>query len=400
MPTSGPLLALMLAAASALAAHEAAVTPDAVLVAAPDAAEATLLRDPAQLTFRDRFVKAGEAYFSPDGARIIFQAVEVPGANTEADPFYAIFVARLDRDARGRPTGLSAITRVSPDGSANTCGWFHPTAPDRILFGSTLIRPTDEKKSGFQVGSRRYVWMFPTEMEIVTRTLDASGTPSGDAAPVFARPQYDAECSYSADGRFVLYANVKAPVSEGAKADADIAVFDTATGSHHPLVTAPGYDGGPFFSPDGRAICFRSDRKGDDLLQLHVADLAFDDAGVPTGLAREWTLTANEHVNWAPFWHPSGRFLVYATSEMGHRNYEVFAIEADLPALRAGADPATMRRRRVTHADGADVLPAFSPDGRSMMWTSQRAPAAAGEDRPSSQLWIADWVGTPFPDPH
>ncbi|MEQ8911787.1 MAG: hypothetical protein RIE03_05810, partial [Pseudomonadales bacterium] len=45
---------------------------------------------------------------------------------------------------------------------------------------------------------------------------------------------------------------------------------------------------------------------------------------------------------------------------------------------------------RITQADGADVLPVFSPDGRYLMWTAQRGELAEGEQRPSSQLWIAE----------
>jgi hypothetical protein len=97
---------------------------------------------------------------------------------------------------------------------------------------------------------------------------------------------------------------------------------------------------------------------------------------------------------------------VYATSEVSHRNYEVFAIETDLKKLEglartdaaraevSGAPSIVVpdaRTRRVTFADGADVLPVFSPDGEYMMWTSQRGPKLESEEKPSSQLWIASW---------
>jgi TolB protein len=368
------------------------------------------LRHAVQLTSRDQFIKAGEAYFSPDGNWIIFQAVPAPKEGQEADPFYAMYVAKLTRDRfTGLVSGLEKIEKVSPDGSANTCGWFHPRDQWRILFGSTLGPPAADQKSGFQVGTRRYVWMFPDEMEIVTRQvqsifLDAkpeepSAQPSPavvgvaadtEAKPVFTLPNYDAECSWSPDGRFILYAHVE-DHTEGEKPDANIYVYDTETRTHHALVTARGYDGGPFFSPDGRMICYRSDRKGDDLLQLFVAELKFEN-GVPVGIEREHQLTDNEHVNWCPFWHPSGKFLVYGTSEVGHHNYEVFAIEFDESALRAGVKPSDLKRTRITYAPGADILPAFSPDGKLMMWTSQRGPRAKGEEKPSSQLWIAEWA--------
>lgn len=356
--------------------------------------ESGMLVDHVQLTSREQFVKAGEAYFSPDGRHVIFQAVGVPVAGREADPFYAMYVARLVVDAGGSVTGLEHVSKISPEGSANTCGWFHPTQTGRVLFGSTLHRPSDDQKSGFQVGTRKYVWMFPQEMEIVTALLDVGGVAKvvEPASPVFSLPNYDAECSYSKDGRFVLYAHIENEQAMG-RPDANIYIYDTTTQKHHAVVTAPGYDGGPFFSPDERSICYRSDRKGDDLLQLYVADLKLDGEGVPVGIEREYALTQNQHVNWAPYWHPGGKYLVYGTSEVGHSNYEVFAVRADMEKLRSGVDPSTMERTRITHASGADVLPVFSPDGSWMMWTSQRGPKAAGEDRPSSQLWIARFRG-------
>jgi len=95
-------------------------------------------------------------------------------------------------------------------------------------------------------------------------------------------------------------------------------------------------------------------------------------------------------VNWCPFFRPDGRTLVYATSEIGHRNYEVFEIV--LPeASTSGA--ATPLRRRVTEADGADVLPVFSPDGKWLLWTGQR------HEGRSSQLYVGRYrdQGTPRP---
>lgn len=418
---------LALCACESKPASSSSTTPSASAKAEPKPErittaldEAPILKNHVQLTSRDQFIKAGEAYFSPDGKWIIFQAVPVPEAGKEADPFYAMYVAKLERDAKGNVTGLSAITRVSAEGSANTCGWFHPTNPQRVLFGSTSTRPTDEGKSGFQVGTRRYVWMFPEGMDIVewnpfvigqdgvTRTGTKRMMPT--PTPVFTLPNYDAECSYSKDGRFILYAHIEDASKDpnaSPKPDANIYVFDTKTKRHHAIVKAPGYDGGPFFSPDGKSICYRSDREGNDLLQIFVADLKFekgaDGAMVPIGIQREYQLTKNEHVNWAPYWHPSGTFLVYASSEAGHANYEVFAVEVDRGELNKAAKAATptidaskARRQRVTKVAGADVLPAFSPDGSLMMWTAQRGPLVSGETRPSSQLWIAEVGRLPF----
>jgi Tol biopolymer transport system component len=180
----------------------------------------------------------------------------------------------------------------------------------------------------------------------------------------------------------------------------DLFVYDTQTKERTKIVEAPGYDGGPFFSPDGNRICYRSDRAGNDLLQVYVADLVFGEGGRITGIANERAVTANEYVNWGPFWHPSGQFLVYATSEVSHSNYEVFAVEVPAPAPGSGTvkGPGELAKRRITHADGFDGLPVFSADGAWMIWTSQRGGMIEGEQRPSSQVWAARVVDvTPAP---
>ncbi len=385
------------AAVILLAASAAAAQPGHDPTAPPldyRTLEAPFLTGHVQLTSRDQFVKAGEAYFSPGDDWIIFQAVPVPEAGRAPDDFYSMYVAKVTRDADNAVSGIEKPILVSPPGSWNSCGWFHPKVPGTILFGSTIKPPSTEQKSGFQVGTRKYVWLFPEETDIVMTVVpeiftDIAGKPfplgAEDEAralvPVFELPDYQAECALSRDGRFLVYATVRPERTDG-RPDADIWIYDINTKKHHPIIVTDGYDGGPFFSPDGKRICYRSDRKLNDELQLFVADLRFED-GVPVGIEHEHQLTFNDAVNWAPFWHPSGKFLVYGTSQIGHFNYEVFAVETDT----SGAVDRVLRR--VTFADGADVLPVFSNDGRTMMWTCQRGPMVEGEQKPSSQLWAA-----------
>jgi TolB protein len=365
--------------------------------------EAPVLTHDVQLTSRSDFVKAGEAYFNRDASWVIFQGVPVPAAGKTPDPFYSMYVAKVKRDGAGKISGLGKAILLSPPGSANTCGWFHPQSPHKVMFGSSIVAPATDQKSGFSVGDRKYTWLFPQETEVVERAVLEIFTDMNPAAPpvswapdattckpIFSRPDYDAECSYSKDGRFILYAHVREKREAGARADADIWIYDTKTKEQHPIVVAEGYDGGPFFSPDDKRICYRSDRKGNDLLQLFVSDLKFEN-GVPVGVEHEYQLTDNESVNWAPFWDPTGSFLIYGTSEVSHANYEVFAVEASAAKLRSGAKAADLKRVRITQANGADVLPVFTPDGKTMMWTAQRGQMIEGEQKPSSQLWAAEF---------
>ena len=350
-------------------------------------AESRFLGDVRQLTFAHDWAKAGESYFSPDGKLVVFQAVPTPAEGEEASPHYGMYVGTLSNDK------LKGITLVSNEGSANTCGWFHPTDWGKIIFGSTVGSPSEGEQPGYQRGSGRYRWAFPSNMEIVEaevkqNTADSSLDAFG-VDVVFEKPGYTAECSYSPDARHILYAQVdEAKSHETGRPDADIWVYDTETKEHTILVEADGYDGGPFFSPDGKWICYRSDRRGDNLLQLFVSELAYDESGHITGISREIQLTDNQHVNWAPFWHPSGEFMVYASSQVSHGNYEVFAIPFDADNPEKTQEPV-----RITYASGFDGLPVFSADGEWMMWTAQRGEDRSPDGKASSQLWIAKWKG-------
>lgn len=363
-----------------------------------------------QLTSEQQYIKAGESYFSPDGSMVIFQAIPVPAAGEQAGAHYAMYVAGVHRDDQGNITSLGPAGMVSSPNSSNTCGWFHPSEPMKILFGSTVTAPSGEEVAGYQRENSRYSWQFPVEMDILTGTLTMKYDLSDDAKArakairesgettqpkvtvsdiisiptltntraMWAREGYDAEGSWSPDGRFVLYTRLEPGTNNG-----DIWVYDTTDETHTPLVTADGYDGGPFFSPDGKSICYRSDRRGDNMLQIFVSELAFDEDGKITGVEEELQLTDNEHVNWCPFYTPDGKYLLYATSEVSHGNYEIYAIDA-----RGTYEPGATARLRITQARGFDGLPAFSKDGQWMIWTAQRGNAPEGE-KPSSQLWTA-----------
>src|SRR5256714_6755930 len=82
-----------------------------------------------------------------------------------------------------------------------------------------------------------------------------------------------------------------------------------ADGANMRRVThAPGcYNGGPFFSPDGKRVIFRSDRKKKDHLQLYVINV--DGSG-------ERALTDDLNwVNWGPYWDQDSKHIIYAPAD-------------------------------------------------------------------------------------
>ena len=321
------------------------------------ARDAPFLSEITQLT--RGFDRAGEGYFSQDAKWVIFQATP------KGEQHYQMYVAALSWQD-GKSPSLGEPVRISPPNSRNTCGYFSPDGRS-IIFGSTAGKEKpDEPSAGYQRRGGNYQWAFPNGMEIY-RASD--WTAGGDLAKPENRltdnDAYDAEGAFSPDGNWIVFGSRRT-------GDMEIWVMKADGSSPVQLTNAKGYDGGPFFSPDGKRIVYRSDRQGNDLLQVFVADLAFDDAGNVTGVAQERQVTNDENVNWGPYWHRDGRHLIYATSAHGHQNYELYAVRED------GSHPV-----RITHSEGFDGLPVFSPDGQWLMWSSKRA-----ADK-TTQLFIA-----------
>jgi hypothetical protein len=80
-------------------------------------------------------------------------------------------------------------------------------------------------------------------------------------------------------------------------------------------------------------------------------------------------------MSWAPFYHPSGQYVIFTANKLGFENFELFIVDA-----QGEREPV-----RVTFTDGFDGLPVFAPGGRQLSWTSGRT--ADGK----SQIFLTDW---------
>ena len=336
----------------------------------PPRAESATLNDVVQLT--SDYARAGEAYFSPDMRWIIFQAAPKGQEN------YQMYVARLRYDSSGttraaefversssprrRISGLERVVRISPDNSRNTCGFFSPDG-DSILFASTAGKEDpNEQSSGYQREGRSYRWAFPAGMEIfradgweaAVRAADPAKGANLAQHALTDNKAYDAECAYAPDGNWIV-------LSSNRTGDSELFAMRADGTDPVQLTRSPGYDGGPFFSPDGKRLVYRSDRRKNDLLQIFVADIVRDNNGKVVSIKKEKQLTRDANVNWGPYWHPDGKHIIYATSAHGHSNYELYLMRSD-----------GTRKTRITFAEGFDGLPVFSPDGKWLMWSSKR----------------------------
>ena len=195
--------------------------------------ESVYLKNVKQLT-RD-FARAGESYFSPDGEKLIFQAEELPKGDG-ANPFYQIYTLDL---------GTGATRRVSPGVGKTTCAFFHPTGK-KVIFASTHLDPkakdkyapeitarAEEKAKGIR---RRYQWDFDGNMDIFEANPDGT-----ELKRLTETPGYDAEGSYSPDGKQIVFCSNRS----GAE-NLELFIMDSDGKNVRQLTKAPGcYNGGP-----------------------------------------------------------------------------------------------------------------------------------------------------------
>ncbi len=326
--------------------------------------EGQFLSNARQLTFEGK--RAGEGYFHPDGNLLAFQS-----EREEGNPFYQIYLLDL-------LSGESA--RLSPGTGKTTCAFFQADT-GRVLYASTHADPKAEQKQKEELEfrasgkQRRYAWDYDETFEIYSANQD--GTQLQQLTKALG---YDAEAAYSPDGKQIVFCSMRSAYPEDgqlspqdkARREKDPAYYGdiyimNADGSNvRRLTEAPGYDGGPFFSPDGQRIVWRH----------------FDESGM---FADVWTMKTDGSdkrrvtdfgcMSWAPYYHPSGKYLIFTANKLGFENFELFVVD-----VNGEKEPV-----RVSFTEGFDGLPVFAPDGKRLCWTSNRT-----SDK-KSQLFMADW---------
>jgi Tol biopolymer transport system component len=262
---------------------------------------------------------------------------------------------------------------VSTGRGVVTCGYFFPDG-SRIVYASThesmgpSCPPRPDRSQG-------YVWAL-YDYQLYTARPDGT-----DVRPLAPAPgSYNAEATISKDG-WIVFTSTR---------DGDLDLYKVrldGTGLVR-LTSTPGYDGGAFFSADGKRIVFRASRpEGDAELAEYRALLARK--LVRPGKLEIYTMDADgsnvrqvTHLgaaSFAPFFHPDGRRIVFASNvgDPRGRNFDIFIVNDDGTGLE-----------RVTTNESFDGFPMFSPDGKKLVFASNRNGKRPGE----TNVFIADWV--------
>ena len=319
------------------------------------------LKNVRQLTFGGQ---NAEAYFSIDDKMLIFQH---QGNGVECDQIYTMVV--------DTPDGKPATPKLVSSGKGRTtCSYIFPSGK-KILYSSTeAASPECPPKPDYSKG---YVWPIYSTYDIYTANVDGSG-----AKRLTTTPGYDAEATITRDGKKIVFTSTR-------NGDLDIYTMDADGSNVKQLTHELGYDGGPFWSADGKKIVYRAQHP---TTPEEVADYK---ALLAQGLIRPgnleiWVMNAdgsNKHqvthngaANFAPFFHPDGKRIIFASNMADPKNgrdFDLYIINEDGTGLE-----------RVTYHPDFDGFPMFTSDGKRLVWASNRNGKAPHE----TNVFLAEWA--------
>jgi Tol biopolymer transport system component len=377
----GLLVLFPVACASAVEADQAAPSHESVVPGHPlvikagkpvaDVPGEVHLRNVRQLTFDG---ENAEAYWSNDGRRLIWQRTQ-PGA--AADQIYILDLETSDQRMVSTGTGRT------------TCSYFMQ-GDKRILFASThhfaaeppvVAKPT---KSGYD-----YLWAVHREYDLFTADPDGK-----NLKQITDTPGYDAEGTVDPVSGAIVFTSAR---------DGDLEIYTCdADGSDVRRITnRPGYDGGAYFSHDGSKLVLRSAYPKDEaeaaddvklLAQQLVRPLHMEITVCKRDGSGFRKVTDNGAANFGPYWHPDDKRIIFSSNVKGIEafkqtgdhaqmgNFDLFLVREDGTGME-----------QVTFSPVFDGFPMFSPDGRFLVFASNRF----SSQRRAVNIFVAEWVEHP-----
>jgi Tol biopolymer transport system component len=322
--------------------------------------EARFLANVKQLTFEG---ENAEAYLSFDEQKIIFQSRN--GA-TDCDQIYT-----MNLDGSGK-------TLVSTGKGRTTCSYFLPDGKT-ILYASTHLAdsacpPPPSMANG-------YTWALYKGYDIFFANPDG-----GNPRQITATQGYDAEATVSPAGDKIIFTSVR---------DGDLELYEMNLDGSAPkrLTNHLGYDGGAFYSWNGKKIIFRASTPSsaseaesykallaEGLIRPSKMELFVMDSD---GGNRK-QLTKNGKANFAPFFHPDNRTVIFSSNladAQSGRNFDLHLIDIENPE----------KIERVTFSPQFDGFPFFFHNGKKIIFSSNRNSKKQGD----TNIFIADWIYKP-----
>ncbi|MEM9491159.1 MAG: M20/M25/M40 family metallo-hydrolase, partial [Myxococcota bacterium] len=301
-----------------------------------------------------------EAYWSYDNKQLVFQS--------KRPPFKCDQIMTMPADGSAEPK------LVSTGKGRTTCAYFFP-GNEEIVYSSTHDRsPECPPEPDFSKG---YVWGL-YDYDVYKANADGS-----NLRRLTNREGYDAEATVCPTDGSIIFTSDR---------DGDLELYrmDSDGSNVVRLTNTPGYDGGAFFSKDCSQIVWRAARpKGAELDEFRAllkqklvrpSKLEIFVANADGSNIRQ--ITYLDTAAFAPYFHPSGKRVLFSTSygDRRGREFNIWAINTDGTNLK-----------QITYAPGFDGFPMFSFDGTKLAFASNRNQAKERE----TDVYVARWVDNP-----
>lgn len=307
-----------------------------------------------------------EAYFSPDGKMLTLQVTN-PEIGAQCDQIYSLNLTQPITDVK-------ALQLVSTGKGRTTCSYFMPDGK-HIIYASTHLSneacPAPPKpKDG------KYLWAIYPEFEIFLTDLNGKMVKQ-----LTNSSGYDAEAVVSPDGKKIAFTSIRS-------GDLEIWTMNIDGTNLKQVTSGLGYDGGCFFSHDSKKLVFRSSRPKTEQEIKEYKDLLAENLVAPVAMeiytcnvdgSDLKQITHLGKANWAPFFHPSDKKIIFSSNHHATRGYDfqLYMINTDGTGLK-----------QITYESEFNAFPMFSPDGKKIVFSSNRQQSKPRE----TNVFIADWV--------
>lgn len=325
------------------------------------------LKNITQLTFGG---DNAEAYFSFDGKFLSFQSNN-PAWGFKCDQIYNMHIKRAKKEMQKYRPQL-----ISTGKGRTTCSFYLP-GDKRILFASThhYMDSCPVMKIPEKV-KHKYLWGINPEYDIFVS--DLKGRILKQLTDSFG---YDAEATVSPKGDKIVFTSTRS-------GDLELWTMNIDGTGLKQITFGLGYDGGAFFSPDGTQIVFRSSRPKSEVEIAEYKELLSMGLVAPTNMEIYVCDTNGQNLrqvtnlgkaNWAPYFHPSGKKIIFSSNYASSRGYafQLYMINVDGTGLT-----------QITTESNFNAFPMFSPDGKKLVFSSNRNNGGTRD----TNLFMADWV--------
>ncbi len=308
-----------------------------------------------------------EAYFSPDGEYLVFQSNNKDWG-LECDQIFVMHVDSAANNPHYKPR------MVSTGKGRTTCSYFMPDGK-HILYASTheadeACPPTPAPRA-----DHKYLWSVYPTFDVYIADLNGKIT-----RKLTDSPGYDAEATVSPDGKMIVFTSDRS-------GDLELWTMNIDGTGLRQVTTGLGYDGGAFFSPDSKRLIFRSSRPRTDSAKQEYLDLLKQGLVAPTDMELYTCdvdgknlrqITTLGKANWAPYFHPSGKKVLFSSNHASPRGYDfqLYMINDDGTGLE-----------RITSESIFNAFVMFSPNGKRVAFSSNRNNKGTRD----TNVFVADW---------